>query len=224
MTTTTNLDLETIAERIIEIFPRLDADEQEVSLAIYRRLARGRPVALGEVAAAAGLPEARVSRILDRWPGVYRDGDGAIIGYWGLALPEMGHEILVDGQQLYAWCAWDTLFLPQLLGKTAEVRSRCPATGEGLRLTVTPEGVQRIAPGGVHLSFVAPDPEGVQADIISSFCHHIFFFASAEAGARWVKEKDGTFLISLDDGLYLARRKNAAQYRRLISSRETDND
>ena len=53
------------------------------------------------------------------------------------------------GQRLtiapYAWCAWDTLFLPARLGQAARVTSACPVTGELITLTVTPEGLTEIS-------------------------------------------------------------------------------
>jgi alkylmercury lyase len=63
-----------------------------------------------------------------------------MIGFRGLALPAMPHRLQVDGRTLHAWCAWDTLFLPQLIGKPAGVESTCPTTEQTIRLTVTPDG------------------------------------------------------------------------------------
>ncbi|MHB1834417.1 MAG: organomercurial lyase [Solirubrobacteraceae bacterium] len=53
-----------------------------------------------------------------RWPRVFRDGDGRVVGFMGLSVVEFGgHRIELDGRRLTAWCAWDTLFLPGLLGR-----------------------------------------------------------------------------------------------------------
>ena len=43
---------------------------------------------------------------------------------------------------MHTWCAWDTLFLPALLGETAEVRSTCPVTGSVVELVVAPDAVK----------------------------------------------------------------------------------
>ena len=40
----------------------------------------------------------------------------------------MSHRFEVAGRTLYTWCAWDSLFLPQILGQEAEVESTCPLT------------------------------------------------------------------------------------------------
>jgi hypothetical protein len=44
---------------------------------------------------------------------------------------------LSAGVTLYAWCAWDTLFIPELLGRTARVESSCLETKK-VRLSVAP--------------------------------------------------------------------------------------
>ena len=70
-----------------------------------------------------------IDRILDGWPGVFSDSERRIIGYWGLSIAAAytsPHQLTIDGQKLSAWCAWDTLFLPQLLGTPAEVESKSP--------------------------------------------------------------------------------------------------
>jgi hypothetical protein len=67
-----------------------------------------------------------------------------VTGFWGLALSEMPHRLQVDA--LYGWCAWDTLFIPLILGKEAHVESPCATTGEIVSLTVGPDGVRDVAP------------------------------------------------------------------------------
>ncbi len=91
--------------------------------------------------------------------GVQVDQRGNVVGAALTAL-ETPHRIEVGGKELYAWCALDTLFIPGLLGETAEVESKCPVSGETVRLTVTPEGVQEICPTDAVLSVVLPGVGG----------------------------------------------------------------
>ena len=117
------------------LFPSLEPESARVASHLYRLLAQGEPVAPRALADAAGLAEEQVREILAPWPGVYREED-RIIGFWGLTpRPFSKHLFKVDGRQLYTWCAWDTLFIPQILGRTAEVESPCPVTGETIRLS-----------------------------------------------------------------------------------------
>ena len=71
---------------VTHLFPKLSPIEQETSIALYRLLAEGRPVARDALAARAGLPPAQVGKVLDNWYGIFYDAAGKIIGYWGLAL------------------------------------------------------------------------------------------------------------------------------------------
>jgi alkylmercury lyase len=111
----------------------------------------------------------------------------------------------------YTWCAWDTLFLPELLATTARVASTCPVTGETIRLTVGPDGVTRVAPPGAVLSFLRPEGR-FDEKVIQSFCHFVLFFASEAAAWTWTATHPGTFVLSIDDGFTLARLRNGGTF------------
>jgi alkylmercury lyase len=126
-----------------------------------------------------------------------------------MALSGMPHCLEVDGRQLCAWCAWDTLFLPELLGRTVDVSSRCPTTGEAIRLRVAPDGVHGLVPADAVLSFLRPT-ERFDANTIHSFCHFVHFFASRQAAEPWMARHRGTFALSVEDAFEIGRRFNRA--------------
>lgn len=106
---------------------KLGASEQQVALGLIRQLALGAPVATPDLAAALELPQTQVEKTLEALPAVYRDEKRRVVGFAGLTVLEIGqHRLHVDGRTLSAWCAWDTLFLPELIGATAHVTSRAP--------------------------------------------------------------------------------------------------
>ena len=49
------------------------------------------------------------------------------------------------------------VFIPGLLGEEAVVSSRCPTSGETVRVTVTPDGVENFSPSDAVVSVVLPD-------------------------------------------------------------------
>lgn len=200
---------------VAQSFPALDEDAQRVSLAIYRTLARGRPVDLDALAEAPGLPPAEVVRsLVEGWPAVYRDESGAVIGYWGLALGGTGHRVEVEGVELTTWCAWDALFLPSILAAEVLVDSPCPVSGERIRLRLSPAGILDARPGRPVLSFL--DPTGKIGDgVISSFCHHIHFFVDRAAADGWAAVRPDALILSLEQGWRLAEALNLARYSRL---------
>ena len=214
------VDLDDVAARTVKAFPVLNLLEQRVSLQLYRLLAEGQPVARGILAERLEVSLEAIDAILDRWPGIFADSLGRIVGYWGLALPAAyasRHQLTIGGRKLSAWCAWDTLFLPQLLAQAAEIESSSPDQGSTVRLTVSPERVERVQPAGALMSFLLPDAAEVKKDVLSTFCHFIHFFASRQAGESWAAQHSGTFLLSIEEASILARRKNEMQYAEVLS-------
>lgn len=198
--------IEEMADAISSAMPRLDATEQRIAIGTYRLLAKGEPVSSEAIAHATNNPVGRVEEALNSWPGVYRDDEGRVVGFWGLttARLEPAYRFLIDGKTSYAWCALDTLFIPALLGKTVGVEATCPVTGERVSLVVDRSGVSDLKPSGAVVSMVIPDgPFG--CDVIESFCRKVLFFASEEAGASWTAKNKGTTLLSVQEAFELGR-------------------
>src|SRR3989441_6469341 len=152
----------------------------------------------------------------------YTDKQGRIIGFGGLAVREMPHRFKVDGRTLYTWCAWDSLFIPVILGEEAEVESPVPGSSARVRLRVTPDGVKRIQPANAVMSFLLPSAQTFQADAIkamASFCHYIFFFPNQDAAAAWTKSHPDTTVISVSDAFELGRRMVSARWRPALMKR-----
>jgi len=207
-----------LANGLRDVFPKLDDTKRRVALSTYRRLALGVPPWLEEIAADVGGQVEDVRRILGDWIGVYTDDEKRVIGFWGLAIPKTQHRFELDGARLHTWCAWDALFLPELLGKTARVESACAMSGQPVRLTVSPAAVESADPAPLSVSFVAPDASRFEGDIIKRFCHYVHFFRSRADGEAWIAKTPGTFLLTLDEAVELARLKNDAQFGSLLRS------
>jgi alkylmercury lyase len=200
-----------IAERLTCRADILDATDQRVQLALFRLLARGEPVEAGCLADDVSLETATVVARLGRWHGVHLDATGRVVAFQGLSLAQTPHRLHVEGRTLYAWCAWDTLFLPELIGRRAAIESTCPITGETVSLRVGPTGPTDVAPPEAALSLLLPGSQ-CGDDTIKSFCSLIHFFASRHAAEAWTARHPGTFVTSIDDGFDIGRRANAAQW------------
>jgi alkylmercury lyase len=209
--------LDSLAAAVARAAPDFD---EHVALAVYRRLAEGSSAPASDVAELAGEPAQRVDELLASWPGVYLDEEKNVSGFWGLTITELSptHRLEVDGRRLFAWCAWDTLFLPGILDATARVESACPTTGETISLVVSPEGILETSHPGAVVSFLSPD-QHFDADVIQSFCHFVHFFASSEAGEAWAAEHPGTFLLLLEDAFELGRRVNRLNFPSALGGR-----
>jgi len=162
-----------------------------------------------------------VNSILDGWPSVFSDAQHRIVAYWGLSIPaaySSPHTLSMNGRTFSAWCAWDTLFLPQLVGHTADIESASPGdTGiVRLTLTITPQQVKRVEPVTAQMSVLVPDVQEMRKNIVTSFCHFVHFFPSRQVADLWTAKHPGTFLVSIHEAHVLAGLKNEAQYRDVL--------
>src|SRR5262245_13624833 len=139
-------DINALADRIVGPVARFDSKSQRVAVKLYHLLADGSPVPLARLANTLNLPGDTVGEILSRYA-TFSDGQGAIIGFGGLTVAEMPpHRFQVEGRTLYTWCAWDSLFIPGILGKPADVTSRDPITHTPISMRVAPDGVTDVRP------------------------------------------------------------------------------
>jgi alkylmercury lyase len=205
-----------LAQAIGAARPSLDAAEERAALALYRLLADGEPVAVAALANRLDRPRAQVERTLERWPGLFRDDRQRVVGFHGLALGETAHRFRIEGRDLYAWCAWDTLFLPELLDQVAHVESRCASTGEPVRLTVSPTSAESVVPAETMVSMLVPKT-AFDDDVILSFCHYVHFFSSEQAAEPWLERHPDSFLLSVEQAFELGRLANRINFPTLLA-------
>jgi len=210
--------LTALASELLARLPTMTEEERRVGLEIYRQLAQGEPVLRSQLAVALEVPSHTVDELLES-PNLksltYADKDGQIIGFGGLAVREMPHRFKIDGRTLYTWCAWDSLFIPVILGAEAEVESPAPGSAVRISLRVAPDGVERIQPRSAVMSFLLPSAETFQADALkamAAFCHFIFFFPDRHSATEWTKTHPETTVISVSDAFELGRRMVAARW------------
>ena len=209
--------LEQYWERLAQELPSFSPEEQRTAVTLYRELAKGQAVDADQLAQALGVPPAEARALLARDPikaFVFLDDQGRVLGFGGLAAAQMQHRFEVEGRMLWTWCAWDSLFIPEILGKAARIESRDPENGKIVRLVVSPDGVESVEPTDAVVSFLLPDGHfrTSASNVMAEFCHFVFFFTSRASGERWMAKHPGTFLYSLDDALALAKRLNAKNF------------
>ena len=155
---------------------------QTLFLAAVRLLAFGEPVPIERLARAVGTSEAQVIALLECFPNIERDSAGAIVGC-ALTLRPTPHRVEIEGRQLYAWCALDTLFLPVVLQQTVRVESSCAASAAPIELRVGAEGVVEFEPAEAVVSLLSPS--GIR-DLRGSFCNNVHFFSCPDAARDWL--------------------------------------
>lgn len=162
-----------------------------------RLLANGRPVTRAEVAAAADV-EVDDLRNAPAGQDIEYDDQHRIIG-WGLTLNPTPHSYTVDGQRLYTWCAADTLLFPAILGKPAQIESRCPTTDAVIRLAVDPHaGVSDVSPSTAVISIPGSEEMDITC-VRATTCNPGCFFATVDAAGDWLAQHpDGAVMPVAD--------------------------
>lgn len=205
---------------LLDCMPILEEPFTQAALEIYESIATSGAAKVTDVSEKIGVSPPALSGWLDQLPGVYRNDEGDVIGFWGLtARPVSPHLIVIDGKDRYAWCAWDTLFLPRLLGRTVQVRSRCPKTEQTIALTINAERVLATSPEDIVISMVVPDKSAFQNDVVSNFCHHIHFFPDTRTGRAWADGREDIQFLSLERAFALGRVKNRRQFGAVLDAR-----
>ena len=205
-------DLDTLSRFFVATFPAMDEGEQRLAQTIYQQLAVGKPLSIERLAKELGRSIDQIKRTLDQWGGTFYEDDAHIVGFWGIAVGETRHRMEMNGSISYAWCAWDALFIPELVGTMARITSTCASSGKTIRLSVSPEGVQADEPKDIVVSFLIPEQEKIQENITTSFCHYVYFFHSREEGEAWIVQHENTFLLILKEAFELGKKVNASRY------------
>jgi len=220
---TTTPELEEYWAALAQAVPEFTPEEQRAAVGLYRELARGAAVTVERLGKSLKVPLAEAEELLGR-PSIrsltYRDAQGALVGFGGLAVAPMHHKFEVDGRTLWTWCAWDSLFIPEILGQRAAVESPDPETEQPVRLVVTPDRIESADPEGAVVSFLLPDAHAFgqsAANAMASFCHFVFFFGSRDSGERWVTRHPGTFVYPLSVAFELARRLNRTRFGSIVA-------
>lgn len=203
-------DIPVLAAEFTAAHPDLDPSQQRLALATYRLLGEGRPFRPEELARRGDLPTEEVASFFDEWPMVQRDRQGRVVAFGGLTLEPTSHALEVDGRTLHTWCALDTLFLPELLGRPARIRSTSPETGETISLTVDGAGVHDVAPEGAAMTLHGVGGFDLQ-NVVGTFCCYVHFFASEQAARAWAERSEGTYVASIAEGFEYGRLYNHAQ-------------
>ncbi|WP_218682584.1 organomercurial lyase MerB [Microbacterium sp. BF1] len=175
-------------------------DEEALLVPLLRLLVDGDPVIIDDLAAATRLPVDEVRTRLAASPETEYDDQGRIIGQ-GLTLRPTRHRFTVAGEELYTWCAFDTLIFPALLDRPARIESTSPASGDTIRVSIDPTvGITSVEPATAVMSLVNA---GDKPSIRSSFCNQVHYFTSPQDAAGWLTEHPGAQILPVSDAFEL---------------------
>lgn len=138
---------------IDEFLATFTPEEQAVTRVVFRSLVEGRAIRPEAVADALEISLTAVERAVDQLierGAMERDGDsGELVAARGLSLAETPHRLVLDGLQLYSFCAVDAVGIPAALQVDARVESRCHVCGAPVTLALSGGMVTDASPGAV---------------------------------------------------------------------------
>ena len=152
-------------------------------LPLLKLLAEGEPVTIADLATATGRTADEVQAALAAVRDTEYDDEGQIIGQ-GLTLRPTRHHFEIGGEQLYTWCALDTLIFPQLLDRPGRIESSQREGSTPVRISVDATGVTSVEPRTAVVSLVNPED---LSQIRSAFCNQVHYFASPDEAAPWLE-------------------------------------
>jgi len=185
-------------------FENNDIPAEESTLAarleilMYRTLAEGHPVSATHLATIANVPVEIINTLFEQGKslGGEWDAEGRLLGNVLTLIPTQ-HHFRVNGSELYTWCSLDAMHLPGLLGRTADVESTDPVSGEKIHLTIPPDGTPTYHPSGTVLSIVLTggDRNGPQ----SPLCSQMLFFASRGNAQIWIQDHPQATIMTVEE-------------------------
>lgn len=151
----------------------------------------GTPVSLDALAQELHCTRSQVVEVLDQYPEAEYDESGHLVGL-GLTLRPTVHQLVLEEQSFYTWCAPDALIFPVVLKRPVRIVSTCPVTGTRIEVTLTPDHLEGLSPESAVVS-IAKDGGMLKklkesGCIRQGGCENQFFFASQQVVAPWVSE------------------------------------
>lgn len=182
-------------------FDRLPQEAAELGLRLTVRtvqaLSRGRPIARSELVDLWGMPSGAVNDVLEASVTAGQaevDPEGRLVG-GVLTLDPTDHQITFGDRTVFAWCSFDALWAPAVVGETARIRSTDPVTGGTIDLTVSPSGVEDVRPAEAVVTVVGADA-AADGGRDSPRCTHMLFFESRASALEWTDEVPGVAILT----------------------------
>jgi len=187
-----------------------------VTIKTIQALAKGDPVSAAQLADIWNMPLDQVQVILkqaEKNGRVEINTRGELVGAV-LSLNPTQHQIFMDNQHLYAWCAYDAMYAPAVVGKPARIVTEDPVTGGNIQVSLTTDGVEAIQPESAVVSVVDPG-EDMSAGPESTRCTHMLFFESRESAEQWKQDRTGVSILTVEEVFELAKEFQIEPARRL---------
>lgn len=205
-----NLSFEKFVEKTKKRLKEFPAGAYEAELRlqviVIQLLSEGEPVSPESLAKAWDMPLEHVHAIFEQAGAlgtIQLDDSGNMIGS-AISLVPSNHKFELDGKTLYAWCAYDAIYAPGVIGVNALIDSVDPLSNESIRIEMSPTGVIGSEPEGVFVTVVDMDAD-TRGGAQSPRCSQMHFFVSEDNAKKWSAGRPGISVMTVDQLHDLAR-------------------
>ncbi len=187
---------------------------QELSIAAYKLLLDGKTITPADIAVDMGIEPKEISKLFELIPECAYESDDrtGITAFIGLSITRTNHEFIIADRTLHTWCVLDGLFLPQVIGRSAIIKTKCPATGTEIHVELYPKGITSAAPEDMVMSVVDPDRDACCENLRGAFCNHVNFFANKGTFMEWADGKPEYGCVTLAAAYQMAMARNRARF------------
>ncbi len=152
------------------------------SAGFHLLLEAGKPVTKEQWAERSGIEKGRIEEIIES-PAlrgrIEVDDQGRLLGITGLTITPTPHQIDIEGETRWTWCALDAVGILGALHATGTIHSTDPHSGAAIEITV-----ENGTPAGDTSLFIL---DGYGSDNVrQDWCPRVNFFANRDDADNWV--------------------------------------
>jgi alkylmercury lyase len=200
--------VQSTVEQLQKLVPKLAKEKRHISKILYQKLALGSSVSIEAIAIELHKSPQEVKDHLGKMEYVEYSASGEILAYRGVTLNQTKHLLLHNNAKIYTWCAFDTLFLAELLIGPVSISSSCPTCHKTITCEVTNGVLTTLNRTETVMSFIIPSKEDYFENLRSAFCCKVHFFCDEQCGNGWENLLPEIDFIGLAESLVIAVERN----------------
>lgn len=200
--------LQSTVQQLQKLLPNLKKEERQISKFLYQKLALGRSVTIETIANELKNSIQHIQDHLKQMAYVEYNKASEISAYRGVTLTQTNHYVSHNNSKVYTWCAFDTLFLADLLVKPVSISSNCPTCCKAIAFTVTDRDLTSLEDTDIVMSFIIPNKIDYCEDLQNTFCCKVHFFCNDQCGSDWKNLSAKIGFFGLAESLVIAQERN----------------
>ncbi len=204
--TKTKTKVTEIVQQLCRLLPKQNKQFSELSRLIYLGLSAGNPVSLDSIANKIKWTEQTVKQYIKQLTHLQLNKQNLIVGYRGVTLTPTDICVHLSSNTFYTWCAFDALFMMDLVKDNMEINCQCKHCDE--RLNISIEGCIHSKNTDVVMSFVIPSRQNYEQDLQQVFCRYVNFFCNQNCGELWIDNAKRLQFFTLEDAFFIAIQRN----------------